>query len=158
MRVLFVTCAEGSVIDRYTGALSLFNIMDKLTVLAFPLFIPRLVCVAVLERNPDEPNEGMGKIEVFVGNTTLMSQESPVTFSGQNRTSVVAILHGMPIMQPGTLHFRFSIGNAEGAYDIPMEKADSQQLELFTQLASARLAELTSVQTNRPEIQTQHTG
>jgi len=155
MKVLFVICAEGAVTDRYTGATSLFNIIDKFSVLAFPLFIPRLVCVIALERTAEEPNEGVGKLEVSIGNAMLMAQESPFTFMGQNRTSLAAILHGMPIAQPGILHFRYSTGGVEGTYDVPFEQAAKEQMELFTQLASTRFSEISRQTSGQPTTESQ---
>jgi hypothetical protein len=92
-------------------------------------------------------------LDISAGGHVMPSQESPFTFMGQNRTSITVILHGMPVMQPGILRFKFSVGDVEATYDIPMEQAQSQQMQLFPQPVSGRLTEIAGQPITHPEAE-----
>jgi hypothetical protein len=132
MKIVMLVCAEASIIDKYSGSLSLFNIMDKITAVGFPLFVPRLSFVAIVERNAEESDETPVSVEAFLGDNLLMAQEAPLRFAGQTRTTLSVLLHGMPILSPGRLLFRIRIGEVIGEYEIPVERVTDSQLNLFS--------------------------
>ena len=57
MEIQFVICSQSISIDQATSRLSLFNVLDNLTVPAFPVWIPELTIVASILRSPTDSME-----------------------------------------------------------------------------------------------------
>jgi hypothetical protein len=108
-RVRLCLAAEGVVVDREGGALSVFSILDRLTVEGFPSLIQKSSFLVVWERDPDDAPRVEGRFSVHLGDRELLTQTTQVDFEDRPKNQTVLTMFGLPILAPGVLIFRMTL-------------------------------------------------
>lgn len=98
-------CAESAAIDQRLHTLSAFHIMEEIHASSFPVAIPRLCVLLILQRDNADPAEADLKLEVVLNDQSLFNGPMPVKFLQRPKATLVANTHGLVIPGPGTLHF-----------------------------------------------------
>src|SRR5262249_17660399 len=98
MNVRFVTAAETALLDQRTNVLSLVGIVEEVLSPAFPVFMPRIAIVALLEKEQGDPDviEG-GSVAVTLGEQTLLATPVQINFQGRARTRNIVDISGFLI-------------------------------------------------------------
>jgi hypothetical protein len=120
MKIGLAICAEKIIIDGATGEVSLINIMERLIVGSFPVFIPRICFAAFLERQEGDPNDVLATVTISHGDREVGKQAAPISFSDIPWFRYFTTMTGIPIYGPGKLTFSFVAGNAEYSYQLPI--------------------------------------
>ena len=119
MRVRFVTCAESVSLDARRNALSLFHLIEEMTVPAFPVVIPQLSIVALFERAEDEPELADLTVRIVLNEQEIFRGPIDLRFAGHLRMRWLTDVRGLVIPSPGTLAFIIYAGAQElGAWTI----------------------------------------
>jgi hypothetical protein len=106
-------CADSTVIDARTNAISAFHIMEQLNSPAFPVALPRISIIALLTREEADPSEKELQLQIYLGAQRLFAGPMPVAFVQQLSTRAIVDLHGLVIPAPGDV--RVVIANEEAA-------------------------------------------
>jgi hypothetical protein len=128
MRCLFLMCAESSAIDAPTGRLSAFHIIEELTASSFPVVVPHLHLVAMLERGRQESVADASAVlslnGVLVGNPLKLA----IDFRDRDQTKLVANIQGVVLQKAGKLTVSLEHGGASlGKWEIRVVQAKTQQ-------------------------------
>ena len=99
---LFV-CCESAAIDARTNNVSVFNIMEELNAVNFPILVQRFSAVLMLSRTEDEPQNMDLHLRITLGDQELYNGPLSVSFHQHLSTRAVADLFGLMIPAPGDL-------------------------------------------------------
>lgn len=111
MKVQFALCAQTATVDRATNRLSLVNVIDLLSAVSFPLYVPNIAFACVLESEGD--NEGIvkGFFQILSNDVLLGASDVPINFTENRLARIVLNLQGIPVQKPGPLTFRLTLPN-----------------------------------------------
>jgi len=103
MKSVYMLCADGIVIDRRTNNVSVFNIIEEINSIGFPLLINKLytICLMNREANDDEITEA--QFELKLDNKMLLKTNTSINFQHRQKTRAMLEVSGLVIPVPGTL-------------------------------------------------------
>jgi hypothetical protein len=107
-----VIIAETVIVDRTTNQISAINCFEQFYPSGYPLLIPRLSIIAVLERELDDPLIAQLRISILLDNNEFYNQELSSHFSeGSQLNRTLLQFDGFVITRPGVVQFRCSVGD-----------------------------------------------
>jgi hypothetical protein len=124
MRVDAVLCARGSSIDRDSGALTIFQIIDGLEVSGFPVLLQYVSIIILLEREADEPVQSQCQLQIMQNENLLLNEQVNINFGPALRHRQAINLQNFLIQGPGTVFVKFRHNNEDlGVYRFPVAKS-----------------------------------
>jgi hypothetical protein len=127
IRVKVCLVSEGASRDADTNTVSIFSILEGIAGANFPLFVQRMVCFALWERDDGDPQTVQGRFRVRLNDEVLNEVAASINFGGYLRTRNFVRLNGIVIPRPGTLRFAFELeGGLRAEYALSVE---AQQVE-----------------------------
>lgn len=126
IQLKLAVCAESVVRDAETNTVSVFNIIEDISTSSFPVGIPKLSALFMLERSARDPE----RVDCLVTLTRDDQEIGRVTiegdFGGKLRTRVILFAQGVIIDEPGILTIALTVsGEAMGAWHIPVRMIES---------------------------------
>jgi hypothetical protein len=115
--------------------MSLINLIEEISAVAFPIAISRIAAVALFEKGQDEPDSHPVRLTAHLNDQQVLDLTLDVNFQGQGRTRMVAEAQGMPITNPGELIFVVSAGETMvevGRWIINVKIVGAPKVDLFT--------------------------
>ena len=113
IRPKLILCADYVLLDSQTNSVTAFSIIEDITPEGFPVFLPRFSILSVLERDPEDPDSIVTKVDVSLDDQSVYSAEGPIEFQGKKRSRHITILGGLPIPKPGVLSATISTEGRE---------------------------------------------
>ena len=101
---LFIV-ADRAIRDSDSGNLSIINILDDISAEAFPVIIPRLTIVGFVIKDSEDSDTPSLRFKLLNNEKTIGDHHIKVDFRGKNKTRAIIQLGGIPIPEPGELHF-----------------------------------------------------
>jgi hypothetical protein len=122
MRCLFFICSESVAIDAATSRLSIYHVTEELTATSFPVLVPQLHIVAMLERTLQDSATFMATAAVTLDGAQIGNEMSiSVDFKEHERTKVVANIQGIVLPKPGKVRVLFkSEKTVLGVWEVPL--------------------------------------
>jgi hypothetical protein len=111
MKCVLSTCSETVIQDIRTNNLSLINIIDAIHAVAFPVMLPKVSFVGVLERSEEEPPQAHGRLIGKLNGNEVFNFDANIDFQGKTRTRTVGEFQGLFIPGPGTLELSLQFGD-----------------------------------------------
>lgn len=112
VRSLLHVLAENALLDVQTNQMTIVSMIEEFQVPSFPLVIPRMVFVSLLERDPEDPVDIQCRIEAQLDGEKLFEGDLPVKFQDKLRVRSVSNFRNAVIPREG--EFVISFRNAEG--------------------------------------------
>lgn len=112
-------CAESVSMDRFTDRLSIFNVLDRISAMGFPLWLPQVALIFVLERErASDPIQTHAKLQAILNGTPIAETEAFIHFQdGKEARTILNFNLGIP--SPGKLIFKLIFPNQElDIYDL----------------------------------------
>ncbi len=81
MRADAVLCARGVSIDRESGAMTIFQIIDGMQATGFPVLLQDFSVVVILERNPDELPQVPLLLQILRDEDLLLNEQMTIDFA-----------------------------------------------------------------------------
>jgi len=106
--VKLFACARGVSVDRFTDALSLFEVVDEIKLPAFPSLYPKLSLVLSAERQPGDPDVIHANLRVAVDDKLQGQQPIDLTFGQNKLTRNIVEFPAIILPAPGKLNFTVS--------------------------------------------------
>lgn len=104
MEALFLICAEGVAFDQHKNTVSLLNIIEELSLPAFPAAIPSFSVASLIVREASEATDVVDAyIRIAVGAQEIFSYLTPLRFQGRNRLRSIVETGELVIPAPGIL-------------------------------------------------------
>jgi hypothetical protein len=113
MKVLFAACAQSATVDRTTNRVSLFNVIDHYPTPVFPIVLPTIAFVAVIERDDGE-DDASGTTEICVPDAAPFTHPVSIVFTGSRLSRVILNVQGIPMQREGLIRFRLIL--ADGSF------------------------------------------
>jgi len=130
MRSILALSSEGIVVDKKSNNASVFNILEKLSSPAFPLFFPKIYFFCMLKREADEPSEYELNLHVINNENVILQQTLSANFRDQLRHRHIMEIGGMPIPAPGQLKFSLRLNEDElASYSIEVVQIGPPHVE-----------------------------
>jgi hypothetical protein len=127
MKVQFSVCAQSIAIDQLTSRLSIFNVLDQISLPAFPVFIPELTFVALVRREQEKDGD-MFKCHLAIAKQgkQVAEAESPIGFDSASVARLVFNFSGLAIHSPGEIDFILTLpGGETHTLTIPVNQVGS---------------------------------
>ena len=103
MKSVYMLCAEGVVVDRRTNNVSIFNIMEEINSVGFPLLINKLYAVSLINREANDEDTTEAHFEFKLDDKVLLNANTSINFQNRQKTRSVLEVSGLVIPVPGTL-------------------------------------------------------
>jgi hypothetical protein len=122
-----ILCADYAMLDSQTNGVSVINILEDITPEGFPLFLPRLTILSILEKDPEDPDTVATRLVVRLNEQQIFTAETPIEFQGKKRNRHITVLGGVPIPNPGPLTAVVLIdGNEIHSYTVEINPSRAQ--------------------------------
>jgi hypothetical protein len=135
MRLISFICCELALQDVRLNTMSLINIYEELSSIAFPIAIPRLTAFAYLEREEGEPENQPCRLRATLNDQEVIDLPTNTEFQGKLRARMVAEMQGFPVAVPGDLKFALLAGDPlieVGSWIIKIAPAGKPKVDLFS--------------------------
>lgn len=99
-------CSEGLAIDGQTNSVSVFNIIEEMTVAGAPFVIPKINFYVLLCREQIEPENSNVTTVVQCNNVQLVRNTVPLAFNGKLVSRVSVTVGGLVVPALGSLRFQ----------------------------------------------------
>lgn len=132
IRMKLLAVAEDAVTDQERNNISLFNVIEAIKPPGFPIVIPRLVVVAITERDIEsDPNEIDLRVRIGVaGGKKLSDATTRISYRGLKRNRLTVRVNALVISEPGFFNFDIYHGKRRlGRYTIDVEHLDEPQIK-----------------------------
>jgi len=103
MKSVYMLCAEGVVVDRRTNNVSIFNMMEEINSMGFPLLINKLYAVCLINREANDEDTTEANFEFKLDNKVLLNANTSINFQNRQKTRAVLEVSGLVIPVPGIL-------------------------------------------------------
>ena len=118
-------CAESVVRDAETNTMSVFNIIEDISTSAFPVGMPKLSALFILERSERDPEQVDCVVAVTMGEQEIGRVPIEGNFEGKLLTRVILVVQGIIIEKPGLLTIALSVNDKPmGAWSIAVRAID----------------------------------
>jgi Family of unknown function (DUF6941) len=122
--------ARGVVRDAEDGSISVFNIVEGLKVVAFPVLLPELTILTYLSRLPEDKEKLEGTIHLTLGEKELFSFPVSVDFQGKLRARQIGKIQGLVFSTPGEVRISLVIDGKEmNEYTFTVDKTSEPTAE-----------------------------
>lgn len=105
IRALLFCASESSALDVQTNRVSLFHILEEVSVVAFPAFLHSVAVVAVLGRDADDQEKAKLALNIGTNAGPIASFPVEVDFVGKSRYRNMTLLQGLMLPQSTSLEF-----------------------------------------------------
>jgi hypothetical protein len=105
MNAQWMICCRGASLDKESGNLSLFELLDTVNAPMFPLFVQDMV-VAVKFTKSGKEKSGNCRIVIEQGKVNLFDKEITVDFGEKPNAHLIARLRGLVVPQAGEVQFK----------------------------------------------------
>ena len=105
MRSIICLAAQGVIRNAEDNNISVFNILEGITVEGFPLYIPQVTFFVLLERTLAEEGHVVGHFAATLSGRNIHELDVDINFQGQLRNRVIMSIRGLVLPNPGTLSF-----------------------------------------------------
>jgi hypothetical protein len=112
----------------------MFNLIDELSAVSFPVVIPKLTVVVLLTREATEPDKFSGRLVLsFNGQVPLLNMEWPFDFQKKYKARAIGELQGIVIPASGILRASLYDDQKELAgWDIDLRFIGAPHADLFS--------------------------
>jgi len=125
MKSIYMLCADGLVIDRRTNHISLFNIIEEVNSVGFPLLINKLFAICLIHREVNDEDATEGYFEFKLDKNVILKTNTAINFQSKQKTRVVLEVSGLIIPVAGTLKVSLvKDGEAIACSEIAINKID----------------------------------
>jgi hypothetical protein len=111
----WMICAKGSALDRATGTVSIFEVLEGILAQGFPLFIQQLSVIVALKREHQDPETYNAQLNVTMGGQIIFEAPVDINFQGALKTKCIFTMQGVQIPSAGECVFRLSFPGLPGA-------------------------------------------
>lgn len=121
MRCDAVLCARGVSIDRESGALTIFQIIDGMEATGFPVLLQHTAVVVILEREADEPSQAQCLLQILHDDNLILNEPVNIDFGPARRHRQAINVQGLVVPAPGTVYIKIRHNNQDlGVYRFPV--------------------------------------
>lgn len=113
IKTKLMLCAESVVRDVDTNTVSAFNLIEEISAPGFPLFVPKLTVLAILERDAADPTAPSAELVMTIDGLQLHKSPVRVEFQDKLRTRAIITYGGVPIPKPGPLIIEMQVAGGE---------------------------------------------
>jgi len=101
--IQYAVASKSVSVDQQTNSLSIFDIIEDIAALNFPISINELVFTCAVQREPDEPNTCAAEIEISFRDAAILTRVFEINFGTKLKSRLVIRTGGLPISEPGVL-------------------------------------------------------
>lgn len=118
LRTRFALCSSRVIRDADENRISVIDLLEDITVPAFPVVIPRLSLIWSVSREPGDAENYTGNVVLRMNEQVLMETPVEINFQGASVTRATAVIGGLALPLPGQFSVVWSIPEIlEARYD-----------------------------------------
>lgn len=103
MQVKLFICSSSSALDARTNSISIFHVLEEVHAPAYPIVIPGMSVIALLELDDGELINQEMKLRVFLGDQQLFAAPFQTNFQVRRKARAIADFNGLVVPAPGML-------------------------------------------------------
>ncbi len=108
MRVISLLCGENIIRDIEGGQITIYNLLDDISAVGFPLLIPRFCIYFFSERENGDADVQEIALSISNNDQRIFSDKVKVQFNQKQRSRSVVKFNGIVVTAPGTLYIRLN--------------------------------------------------
>ncbi|SRR6266540_3495923 len=116
MRCLLTICCESAVVDQINNRLSIFNVIDELTVQQFPAVFAKVTLVFLVEREEGDEQQFEARLAISHSGNEIVTSPISANFADRPRLRMIPVIQGFVIAAPGVYRVAFWHGDRELGY------------------------------------------
>lgn len=134
MKSILTICSEGIVQDRRSNNVTIYNILEEIRSVGFPLLVPRLFFYSWIMREHRDKEETYDLLfEISLDGKGILTQGVPINFRKKPRTRTIVEIGGLPISKAGNLSFKLSYeGKKLGEYFALVMAVDEPNIKVLS--------------------------
>lgn len=134
MKAILIMCSEGIVLDRNTNNISVFNILEDIGSVGFPLLMQKFYFFSsVMKEGNDKKEEYELNLEVSVNDTIILTSKININFNRKLKTRAIVQFGGLAIPKAGTMCFKLLYGKRIlGEYSIFVRATDKPNIKILS--------------------------
>jgi len=134
MKSILTICSEGIVQDRKSNNITVYNILEEVRSVGFPLLVQRLFFYSWIMREDKDKEESYDlRFEVSIDGEEILTQGVPINFNKKPRTRTIIEIAGLPIPKIGNLSFKLSYKNKNlGEYCVMVKAVDKPNIKVLS--------------------------
>ena len=133
MKVRYILCSESSAIDVFSNRLSIFNLIEQISVQSYPTAIAGLNVVVGASKDDEDGNSVAARLKFHLNGVELANYEMEFSFDDGNAARAVGSIQGFFVSSPGRLDVSVHLNDRQlGVWSIPCVHAGQPELNLNT--------------------------
>lgn len=134
MKSILTVCSEGLSLDRRSNNITVYNILEEISGVGFPLLIQRLFFYSlILKEDSDEKEAYDLHFKVSVDREKLFEKTIHINFHKKSRNRIIIEMGGLTIPKIGTLSFTLSHkGKNLGKYSILVKAVEAPKVRVIS--------------------------
>ena len=127
IRAKLFVCSEGASVDARNNTISAFHILEQVNTPGFPVVLPKICVIALMERETTDPSNTVLQISVDSGDQQLSSHPFAVNFFQSTLGRTLLEFNGFLIPRPGLLRFSLKRENEIlGSWSVLINQVEQQ--------------------------------
>jgi len=128
VREVYSICAETIVTDITSNKLSIFNVIDEIALLQFPVAVPRISVLFGVQRENEDPEQVDGLLTFSRDEVELSRWPANINFGELPRSRLIYVINGLVIPGPGQFKFALVVQGAEIArWEFPVVQPEQPE-------------------------------
>ncbi len=142
MQVKLFICSSSSALDARTNSISVFHILEEIHAPAYPIVIPGMSVIALLDLDDGEPIDQEIELRFYLGDQQLFAVPFQTDFQVRRKARALADLNGLVVPAPGILRILLhSAGHDIVSWQILCDQNAPPQMDLHFEPAGQRMAQ-----------------
>lgn len=132
MKAILTICSEGIVLDRRSNNITVYNILEEIRSVGFPLLIQRLFFYSSIAREDKDKKETYNlHFEVSIDGEEIFTKGIPINFNKKPRTRTIIEIDGLAIHKTGNLCLKLSYESKKlGEYCVMVKAVDKPNIKV----------------------------
>lgn len=108
MRVLSLLCGENIIRDVEGGQITIYNLLDDISAVGFPLLLSRFCIYFFSEKEAGDDDVQEIALSISNNDQIIFTNKVRVPFNQRQRSRSVVKFNGLVVIAPGTLYIRLN--------------------------------------------------
>jgi len=105
LNLKLLLCADSNSLDSRSNTISAFHILEDFNAASFPVALPRVTVVAMVDREETDPSDIELQLRVYLGDKELFAGPFALNFAQRLSARALIEMQGIVVPNPGVLSF-----------------------------------------------------
>jgi hypothetical protein len=108
MKPITIICSEGIIRDGDSNQITLYNLVEEINAISFPVFIHKFSIFLLVEKEESDPENSNIILKILNNERELFTQSIKTDFKGKKRMRTNIHLGGLAVFEVGDIIIQFN--------------------------------------------------